>query len=489
MKAVMLATAATGVAALNPIRGLDEKHAYNAFGEFKLKFNKIYDSLEEEQQRFVNFKANMAEAAKNNLKSKGKATFGVTMFSDMSKTEFKQKMTGFKPAKNRVMPKKKVQVNADGSITSIDWRNKGPVSPVKNQGQCGSCWAFSATEAVETGYYFNSGELRILSPQQTVSCDTRDMACNGGDTLSAYAYMEKAGGVEDNSDYPYTSGDTGSRGKCDVNKTKFDVKIDSTETISSSSSGESDMYSEIQKTPMSVCVDAESWQTYTGGVVDRSTCGTQLDHCVQAVGISDEGYWIVKNQWTTGWGEDGYIRVKTGENACGIAEEATIVKASKASSLTVEAPTQEVIDIVTGVADGFGMTMTEDCVEESETMVKDIAGAIELMEKKDPEDVMKGLTMIAEALKENLPQAAKNCGASEDEIKQLVQALEVMGHPKEFIYKVGKNLIINGVDVFKHINGAIGSWKGQDYKGFGEHVGHAAKDLLIGKSGSEDIFA
>merc|ERR1711972_1248552 len=123
--------------------------------------------------------------------------------------------------------------------------------------------------------------------------------------------MEKAGGVELESDYPYTSGDSGSRGQCNAEPSEFAVKVDSFSTISSSADGESDMYSEIMSSPMSICVDAESWQMYMGGVVDRSTCGTELDHCVQVVGIKSGQWWIVKNQWETDWGEDGYIRVKT----------------------------------------------------------------------------------------------------------------------------------------------------------------------------------
>lgn len=130
----------------------------------------------------------------------------------------------------------------------------------------------------------------------------------------------------------YTSGG-GDTGSCKVDTSDFAAKVTGFQEISTNADEESDMMEEISKSPMSICVDAESWQTYTGGVVDKSTCKTELDHCVQVIGYdADKNYWIVRNSWGTDWGEDGYIRVKAGENACGIAEEATIAKAEKTSS-------------------------------------------------------------------------------------------------------------------------------------------------------------
>jgi len=134
--------------------------------------------------------------------------------------------------------------------------------------------------------------------------------------------------MEEESEYPYISGTTMQTENCKADSSKFTVKVNDYQTVSSDANGEIDMYAKIQETPMSICVDAESWQTYQSGVVDASTCGTSLDHCVHLVGLKADEYWIVKNSWAEDWGEEGYIRVKTGENACGVALDATVVEAS-----------------------------------------------------------------------------------------------------------------------------------------------------------------
>jgi cathepsin F len=180
---------------------------------------------------------------------------------------------------------------------------------VKNQGQCGSCWAFSATEQIESQTFLDTGVLNVLSPQQIVSCDTVDGGCNGGNPVNAYYYANTAGGVEYESDYPYTSGTTQVDGTCTFDAA--DVAPNTTpqtySIISQSPSQEANIYSQIQTTPMSICVDATIWQTYTGGIITPSdACGTSINHAVQLVGIGSSGstYYIVRNSWSSSWGED-----------------------------------------------------------------------------------------------------------------------------------------------------------------------------------------
>jgi len=344
--AVAIAAAAvSGVAASESELKLDdlarssvqvsESTPWRQFEKFASIFNKTYVTVDEKLKRYSVFLQNMGRADELNKLSNSSA-HGVTKFSDMSREEF-SKYLGFKP-KDRasslrasIAPRKEVYATMP---RSVDWRKTGAVSPIKNQGQCGSCWAFSATEAIETGVYFSDKKSLLLAPQQITSCDTQDMGCEGGDTLTAYQYVQQAGGIDAETDYPYTSGNSGMNGKCwgTGDKKNFKAKITKVEAISHEASGETLMYTEIKNSPMSICVDAESWQTYTGGIVTSKTCGTELDHCVQVVGIdAEQGFWIVKNQWGTDWGEDGYIRVKTGENACGIALEATTVTATTMS--------------------------------------------------------------------------------------------------------------------------------------------------------------
>ena len=167
----------------------------------------------------------------------------------------------------------------------------------------------------------------ILSAQQVTSCTPFLIAggCNGGNTEKAYTYAEA--GLELDSDYPYVSGTTEKTGTCKTSTSLFVVKTTAYTTVSDSASGESKMATWVQKTgPLSVCVDAETWSTYTGGVL--STCGTSVDHCVQAVGIDTAaGYWKVRNSWGTAWGESGYIRLAYGANTCAIASDATYATA------------------------------------------------------------------------------------------------------------------------------------------------------------------
>lgn len=305
---------------------------WKRFIAYKAKYELIFNNQEEDAYRFQVFKTNMQKAADLNEKSAGKATFGESKFAHLTKDEFKKTHLGYKPTeKGRKLLKSFHKKKHDKVIKkSVDWRETSNcVSPVKDQGQCGSCWAFSATEATETGYCLNTGSMLVLAPQQITSCDNTDLGCGGGDTPSAYEYIREAGGLEEEKDYPYQSGVTERTGRCHADSSKFEVKVGETSVIATGASDEGSMLTEIQTSPMSICVDAESWQLYLYGVVDRSTCGVELDHCVHLVGYKGgaDNYWIVKNSWAAGWGEEGYIYVRQGENACGVAMEATTVEA------------------------------------------------------------------------------------------------------------------------------------------------------------------
>merc|ERR1712054_290490 len=151
---------------------------------------------------------------------------------------------------------------------------------------------------------------------------------NGGFTENAFEYAEA--GLETESDYPYTSGTAGVTGSCNADSSKYVVKTTGYTTVSSSAKGESSMASYVSKTgPLSVCVDASRWSSYSGGIL--STCGSSVDHCVQAVGIDESnGYWKVRNSWGTSWGESGFIRLAYGENLCEIASDANYASVDKA---------------------------------------------------------------------------------------------------------------------------------------------------------------
>jgi len=216
--------------------------------------------------------------------------------------------------------------------TTFDWSSKGMITPVKNQEQCGSCWAFSATETIESVYAVKHGKssLNVLAPQQIVDCDTQgeDQGCDGGYPYGAYEYIIQAGGQEGESDYPYTGED----GTCQFNAADIEDKISNWKYVTQSSDEKVMQAFVYTSSPISVCVDAEIWQTYQGGVITTdSGCGNSLDHCVQITGWLTENStacWNVRNSWGADWGENGYIWVERGADVCGIADLVTVPIAS-----------------------------------------------------------------------------------------------------------------------------------------------------------------
>jgi len=310
------------------------------FQDFQTSFGRTYKSVDEAEHRFRIFFDNMKKAESLN-KANPRATFGANKFSDLSAQEFAAQYLMTKnfeteyvrPAEKDFTKSHPVNVKScNPDPTNYDWDSCGVVTPIYNQGQCGSCWAFSATETIESYYALAGYPLTQLAMEQIVDCDTAgsDEGCNGGFPSGAYQYVESAGGLEPLSDYPYTA-EGGESGSCNFNAGEAVATV----TGYTSISGESGMYSQLSSSsggPISVCVDASSWQSYTGGVL--SQCGNDVDHCVQAVGYANYGesgaYWIVRNSWGTSWGENGFIYIEIGQDLCSIGDYATVVTAGQA---------------------------------------------------------------------------------------------------------------------------------------------------------------
>lgn len=195
-------------------------------------------------------------------------------------------------------------------IGDVDWVSKGKVSKVKNQGSCGSCWAFSATGAIESFYLFK-GQSVTCSEQMLVDCSRSygNQGCNGGWPSNALKYVA-AKGLASSSAYPYTGKD----GSC--KSVSASIKISGQKSFS----GCSALSSGINSHPISVAVDATNWSNYKSGVF--SNCKTSLNHAVLLVGVTS-GNWKIKNSWGTGWGESGYIRMSSG-NTCGVCGHAGV---------------------------------------------------------------------------------------------------------------------------------------------------------------------
>jgi C1A family cysteine protease len=304
---------------------------------FKQEFTKTYATPAEEAERFRIFTMNMKDADIMNelsLATPGSsAVFGVTKFSDLRASEFKTTHLNYVPGSFPVDYVMEYTDIVDANVTKRDWRGN-LTTPVKDQGDCGSCWAFSATEQIESMWLRKDKSKAVpLSAQQITSCDKADLGCNGGDTKSAYQSVIKEGGMMTEEAYPYTSGRKGKSGKCEFEKSKVVMTISSHANVGKKN--EPMMRNYLGSTaPLSICVDASKWQNYKSGIMSPETCTKnkkpQLDHCVQLVGFAMEGgekssYYIVRNSWNTDWGEDGFIRLSTDHNTCGIADEPTTV--------------------------------------------------------------------------------------------------------------------------------------------------------------------
>ena len=209
---------------------------------------------------------------------------------------------------------------------SVDWTTQGAVTGVKDQGNCGSCWSFSATGALEGAYKIKYGTLVSFSEQNLVSCDTIDSACNGGLMDNAFSWTKTNGGLCTESGYPYTSGTTGQKGTCLTTCAK-NVNVAPKSFTDVAKNSDSDLMTAIAKQPVSIAIQANQpdFQLYKSGVL-TGTCGSNLDHGVLAVGYGTwtdgTDYYKVKNSWGTGWGMSGYILIQRGKNQrcgeCGI---------------------------------------------------------------------------------------------------------------------------------------------------------------------------
>jgi len=292
------------------------------FDEFKVKFNKTYSSSNEEETRFKIFASNLVELELT--KTKASYSTGVTQFFDLTREEFRTFYLGrVKRPNPGVLPKADAKASKKSLPTSMDWREHGVVSAVKNQGQCGSCWAFATTEMVESYAAIATGSLLELSTQQVTSCSPNPLncggvgGCRGSIAQLGFGYLQLFGHTTEES-WPYTSGSTTETGDCtfDMEATAPAVTLAGYDTLPPND--QDAVLSHLAEVgPLAVNVDASQWHSYTGGIFDGCDYAQNMDlnHVVQMVGYTEDA-WIVRNSWGTGWGEDGYIRLARGDQ-CG----------------------------------------------------------------------------------------------------------------------------------------------------------------------------
>uniref|UniRef100_A0A3Q3WTT4 Cathepsin F n=1 Tax=Mola mola TaxID=94237 RepID=A0A3Q3WTT4_MOLML len=275
------------------------------FKEFMIKYNKVYSSQEEADHRLRIFHENLKTAEKLQSLDQGSAEYGVTMFSDLTEEEFRS--TYLNPLLSQWTlhrPMKSASPARGPAPASWDWRDHGAVSPVKNQGMCGSCWAFSVTGNIEGQWFLRNGTLLSLSEQELVDCDGLDKACRGGLPSNAYEAIEKLGGLESESDYSYS----GHKQKCGFTTGKVAAYINSSVELSKDEKGE----------------QSNNKYFYRKGVSHplKIFCNPwMIDHAVLLVGYGERKgvpFWAIKNSWGEDYGEQGYYYLYRGSSACGI---------------------------------------------------------------------------------------------------------------------------------------------------------------------------
>jgi C1A family cysteine protease len=323
MKSVIAATAASAMAA-------------PTFTQWAAKHGKEYTTREELVLRRAVYSANVAKIEAHNAEAaagKHTWTMGVNKFADMMPEEFKARMTGGYRSKEKRSHNVALELlHAPAPPATVNWTAQGAVTPVKDQGQCGSCWAFSTTGSTESAVFLKSGTLPSLSEQQLVDCSGKEgnQGCNGGLMDYGFQYIIDNKGLAAETAYPYTAKD----GTCKTGLTSI-ATISGYGDVPANS--DTALIAAIAVQPVSVAVEADqnSFQFYTSGVM-TAACGTALDHGVLAVGYGTDAtggdYYTVKNSWGASWGYNGYILLGRGakfnpSGQCGIQMESSFPKA------------------------------------------------------------------------------------------------------------------------------------------------------------------
>lgn len=321
-------------------RTLEEQHSKENFGFRSLRqqgtiedavirddfdvwykiFGNDMATLEDRERRFKNFKRNVDHIRKHNSLNKS-YKLDLNKFAGYSNEEFRHKYLTPYLSKAQPSSARRKQHSTKGILrdtVSLDWRDKGAVTEVKDQGECGSCWAFSAVATIESANRMAGNDLVELSEQELIDCDKpENLGCGGGMMDNAYQYIIERGGISLESDYPYSATD----GQCALINGLDKVHITSYSYLNTSS--EQDLLSLVGSRPVSAAIIADGidFQLYSGGIFSGD-CGLMVDHAIAVIGFGSDtegDFWIIKNSWGVDWGEGGYARLarNVGDGAAG----------------------------------------------------------------------------------------------------------------------------------------------------------------------------
>lgn len=338
----MASKAIRGLAGLAALFAARADDAAEAFARFQKDFNKKYSSSEEESLRLKVFRDNFNYIKEQNGQGLS-YQLDVNQFADMTPDEFSMSHTGISASSMAALPNLgRHQVGNATLPESVDWTTKNVVNPVKNQAQCGSCWAFSTIGALEGAWAIATGKLISLSEQQLVDCSRSygNNGCSGGLMDNAFKY-EVTVAVCTEASYNYTA----QNGVCKASKCAAGIPSGGVVGFKDIDHNDQQaLMSAVVQQPVSVAIEADqsAFQLYKSGVLTKA-CGARLDHGVLIVGYGSEDgldYWLVRNSWGPGWGLHGYVKIQrgvAGPGECGIKSMPSypVVKASEAEPVTI----------------------------------------------------------------------------------------------------------------------------------------------------------
>lgn len=311
---------------------LNELNATHLFDQFKIDYNRHYASKEDHDIRYNIFKENLLRIKELNINSNGTATYGITQFADVSAADFQQRSCALKFADEELeqSPHNITPINRTIALPrSFNWREHNVITPVKQQGICGACWAFSAVGAIEAMHAITAGGLDVYSEQQLVDCDKGNNGCAGGDPVLAFGAVYNMGGLEYQNDYPYKA----QQQLCLYDRGLARVAVKSANRLPQ----DEEMIAQyvMQHGPVVMGINSDDMQHYHSGVSHPSNdqCKrNRINHYVLAVGFGTTDdllnplpYWIIKNSWGVEFGEVGYYYIYRGDNSCGVSFYTSIV--------------------------------------------------------------------------------------------------------------------------------------------------------------------